>query len=139
MPKYNLNSMTAIESANDLINDAYLAGKEITLTIKSKSRTNQQRKAIEVYCAMLARHLNSGGYDLVKALSMINADIPWTQAKVKEDIWRPLQLAAFDIKSTTKLDRKQVSEVYEIVNRMTADNFGIGLRFPSYDGREYKD
>ena len=59
--------------------------------------------------------------------------ISWTKENFKENIWKPVQHAMFpDVTSTTQLDTKQVSEVYEEVNRLIAE-WGVSRDFPSYE------
>jgi hypothetical protein len=95
-------------------------------------RTIPQNSAIHKYYDMLADSLNNAGYD-VRAAMRHDAEIPWTRNLVKELIWRKVQLAMFDIESTTKLDTTQVSEIYEVINRHTAQTFAVSVAFPSKD------
>lgn len=92
-------------------------------------RTLTQNKAIHKYFAMLADSLNNAGYDVRKAMRH-DVAIPWTDKLVKELIWRKVQKAMFEVDSTTKLDTSQVSEVYEVINRHTAESFCVSVAFP---------
>jgi len=76
--------------------------KHLTIKIKTgKQRTNQQNAAMHRYCENLASELNSKGLDMDFVLSK-DISIPWTQTLIKELIWRPVQIAMTDEKSTTK-------------------------------------
>ena len=79
---------------------------------------------------MLADELNAAGLEMRKVLKP-EVEIIWTTESVKEYLFRPIMLAMYDIISTTDLDTKQVSKVYEVLNRHTANRFGISLPFPS--------
>jgi len=57
-------------------------------------------------------------------------DIPWTAENVKEHLWKPIQKAVMGKESTTKLDRKQVSEVYETLARFLSERHGVFVAFP---------
>ena len=57
-------------------------------------------------------------------------EIPWTKENVHKFMWKPVQELLFDINSTTELETKQVSEVYETLNRHTAKR-GVSIPFPS--------
>lgn len=94
-------------------------------------RTVQQRKAIEVFCRELGKALNDAGYETKAVMAIKQVDIPWSQSTVKELLWRPIQTAMLEKSSTTKLDRKEVSQVYEVLNRHIASNFGVSVPFPS--------
>jgi len=48
----------------------------------------------------------------------------------KEYVWRPVQKAYTEKLSSTKLDKKQVSEVAEIVTRHLSQITGICIPFP---------
>jgi len=95
-------------------------------------RTPTQNAAMHKYFDMLADSLNNAGYDVRKAMRH-DAPIPWTQNLVKELIWRKVQKAMFDIESTTKLDVSQISDVYEVINRYTAESFCVSVAFPEKD------
>jgi len=108
--------------------------KEIT----KKKRTSLQRKALQLYCKMLADELNDAGLDMKKVLKP-EIDIPWTMESVKNFLWRPIQEAMFDKESTTELNTDEVTKVYEVLNRHTAQKLGVGLRFPSIDSLMFEE
>lgn len=122
-----------VEALNKLDN-----GKEFEVNIKtSESRTSAQNRSIHLFCKMLSDALNNAGLDISKTMKE-DAAIPWSETLVKELIWRKVQLAMFDTDSTTKLDTKQVSEVYEVVNRHLASTHGVSVSFPDrFHGGEY--
>lgn len=97
-----------------------------------KQRTNQQSKAMHVYCGLLAEAMNDAGYDIRKVLEMRpTLEIPWSKDLVKENLWRPIQKAMLNKESTKDPDRSEYTKVYETLNNFTATHFGIGLPFPS--------
>lgn len=94
------------------------------------NRTLSQNAALHKYCQDVANELNEAGLDMRKVLKP-GISIPWNQNSVKRHLWRPIQEAMFDKLSTTKLETKEVSEVYEVLNRHMAEKFGISVEFPS--------
>ena len=96
-------------------------------------RTDQQRKGIEVYCRELAEALNDAGYEMKAVLAVKQVDVPWNQDRVKDILWRPIQMALLEKESTTKLEKSEVDQVYEVLNRHIASNFGVHIPFPSRD------
>ena len=101
-------------------------------------RTDQQRKAIEVYCRELAEALNDSGFELKAVLKVKQADVPWNQDLVKEILWKSIQQSATisedypeGKKSTTQLDIMEVDRVYSILDRHISSNFGVHIEFPS--------
>lgn len=90
-------------------------------------RTKQQNKALHKYCQEVADELNSSGIDmkvLVKDLQVSH-----TKESVKE-IWRAIAKAKYNKSSTTEMTTKQVTDVFDEVNRMLA-NVGVHVAFPS--------
>lgn len=107
--------------------------------VEKRVRTGQQRKAIELFCKMLAERLNETGMDMVRALKVLRKSpeisIPWTQELVKDNLWRPVQRALFDIESTAKLETMQVRQVENVLNKNLADKLGVSVEFPDNRGR----
>lgn len=94
------------------------------------NRTDQQRKGIEVYCKLLADAFNDGGYDMKAVLTHKAIDVPWKQDRIKDILWRSIQIALLNKESTTELDPNEVSQVYEVLDRWTSEKLGIHVEFP---------
>jgi len=93
-------------------------------------RTLKQNDAIHKYFDLLAEALSDAGFDVRKTLRH-DIDIPWDGELIKKLIWKTVQETMTDKKSTSKLDTKEVSEIYEVINRHTASKFGVSVPFPS--------
>lgn len=100
---------------------------------EGRQRTDQQRKAIEVFCRELGEALNDGGIEMKHFFAVKTVDIPWNQERVKDLIWRQVQQPMTGKKSTTQLNKDEVSDIYEVVNRHIAENFGVHVAFPQED------
>lgn len=126
-PDYKLNAM------------AYIAqlpvGEKISITVEKekKPRTSQQNQALHKFFDLLADEFNDAGLDQKKVLAKIKegVDIPWSKESIKHSLWHPMQEAVIGEESTTKLTTAQVNQVYEILNRWTAQTFGVSVEFPS--------
>ena len=92
-------------------------------------RSIKQNKSIHLYFTQLAEALNDAGYDVKKTMKH-DFSIPWNDKLVKELLWRQVQEVMTDIESTANLEPKQVSEVYEVVNRHIAQTTGVSVSFP---------
>ena len=101
--------------------------------ILSQTRTLKQNASIHVYFGLLATDLNNAGFELEMKFLGKEILIPWTGSLVKEHIWKPAMLAATGKTSTTKLERKEVSEIYEILSRFFTERFGIFVPFPEQE------
>lgn len=95
-------------------------------------RTLTQNNAIHKYCDELSKALNEAGLDMRKVLKP-GVSIPWSRDLVKKHLWKPIQDAMYEKRSTTQLNRVEVSEVYEVLNRHTAEKLGLSVPFPSRD------
>lgn len=93
------------------------------------NRTSQQNRALHKYCAMLSEALNDAGLDARTTLKP-EVEIPWTPDMVKELMFKPIMKAMLHKESTTELDTKEVNEVYEVLNRHTAQKLGVSVEFP---------
>ena len=98
-------------------------------------RTALQRKAIQVYCRLLAGRFNDAGLDMVTVLKEKETEVSWTMESVKDVIWRGIQDALFpDKPSTTQLETHEVTKVYEQIARHMATKFDINQSFPNRFG-----
>jgi hypothetical protein len=93
-------------------------------------RKLKQNSAMHKYYDLVAKEFNEAGLDIETTLTAYKIDIPWTRETVKELMWKPIQNHMLRKSSTTKLNTKQVGEVYEVVNKFTC-KFGIHVPFPS--------
>lgn len=96
-------------------------------------RTDPQNNAMHKYFDLVANALNDAGYDKKAVLEKKAIPVPNTPTSIKEDIWKAIQFAMFNKKSTTDLERLEVSEVYETMNRWLGEQFGIHVPFPEKD------
>ena len=106
----------------------------------SDQRTLQQNKALHKYFRQLADALNFAGLDMKATLSHRSVDVPWNVNRIKEALWKDLQMIMTKSDeypegkdSTIQLDTKEVSEIYETLNRWTASKLGVSVPFPSID------
>jgi len=93
-------------------------------------RTIQQNKALHKYFSILASVLNNSGQEITK---VIKIDTPWSATSVKELLWRPVMMQQLDKKSTTKLNKDEVTKVFDTLNRALSVKCGVSVEFPSED------
>jgi hypothetical protein len=114
--------------------DLKLIDGEYSVDIKSnEQRTLTQNRAIHKYCAMVSQDLNDCGLDMKRVIKD-EIDIPWTEASAKEYLWRPIQKALKLPDSTKDLNKKEVSQVYEVLSRHLSQKHNITTPFPSRHG-----
>lgn len=91
---------------------------------KAKQRTLTQNRALHLFCEWLADTLNEAGYDMRKTLRE-DVDVPWTQASVKEYLWRPIQIAMTDKQSTTEITTVEPTDIHAVLSRHLGERLGI--------------
>jgi len=94
-----------------------------------KQRSSLQNNALHLAFGLLAGSLNDSGLDMKKVLTI---DIPWTVTAVKEYLYRPVMKAMLAKESTTELDSKEISDVWEVLMRELGREKGVeNIPFPS--------
>lgn len=132
--------VTSQDQANDLLVQCYNVITDLQARVpKEKTerqlRSDQQRKAIEVYCKEMANSINAGGYEFsafIEHKKLKGTETPWSQELFKEYVWRPVQQAYLNKESTTRLKPDEVTRVYEVVNAKMAEIAGVSMNFPNW-------
>ena len=99
---------------------------------EKRKRTIQQNKAMHKYFRLLAESLNDSGLTIQRTLTK-PLDIPWTEGAIKELIWKPVESAMYQKEKTSELEKPEVSEIYETINRHLSQTFGVHVPFPTRD------
>lgn len=97
---------------------------------KYPQRSPLQNRALHLYFQLVADALNNAG--LEKAVVLKGLDAPWSKESIKEDIWRPVQIAMMGKSSTTELFTKDIDPIFDVINRHLA-KFGIHEEWPSIE------
>jgi len=100
-------------------------------------RTPRQNSSLHLYFRQLAEELNLAGLDMRKVLKPTIA-IPWSEASIKSFLWKPIQEAMFNKKSTTELTTAEVNKVFEVLDRHLLEKFDVNVAFPSQEELNYK-
>ena len=128
-----INNTKALEDYIIFLRSKFEKDKAIKVSVKSaKTRTLTQNKSIHKYCAQLAEAFNDAGLDMNKVLAE-GPQIPWSEHNAKELIWRVVQLAVTEKKSSTELETHEVSEIYDVINRHVSQTFGLFIPWPCRD------
>ena len=70
-----------------------------------------------------------------QGLEGLDLSIMYTPNIVKEFIWRPIQIALFNIESTTKINTKQINKIVDVITKWFGEK-GVYIDFPR---KEFKD
>ncbi|MCC4269186.1 hypothetical protein LL254_00500 [Marinobacter nauticus] len=130
-----INSEIALAQAQRKLAEMWRENKyvEVEFRRKAKQRTLTQNRALHLFCQWLADTLNDAGYDMRKTLRQ-DVDIPWTQESVKEHLWRPIQIAMTDKRSTTEITTVEPTEIHAVLSRHLGQKLGIAC--PEWPKRE---
>jgi len=94
-------------------------------------RTPPQNRSLHKYCNDLAHELNMAGYDFNDG-RVIRLPVSFTKENTKKYIFHRVMRSLYpDIDSTADLTTVQMQDVYENVNRITAEQWGISVPWPS--------
>lgn len=134
-----INSEQSLNAYIDHLKSQFEKHKYLRVSISTgKQRTLTQNASIHKYCSLLAESFNDAGLDMQAVLSE-GTSIPWSEEKVKDDIWRKVQIALTGKKSTRDLLKEEVGQVYEVVNRHISSTFGLFVPFPSKENMNVKN
>jgi len=105
---------------------------EIRIDKVKERRTLLQNNALHLYFEMLAEALNEAGLDMRKTLRA-DVEISWNSDLVKKYLWKPVQKAIVGHDKTRKLKKDEVNKVYDHLNRLMSQKFGVYVPFPSVE------
>jgi len=128
-----INSVYELERYKRYLDEMFNNHKYLRVSLRTgKQRSGQQNKALHVYCRLVADALNDAGYDFRLFLKE-GYPVPFTPELVKDHFWRPVQKALTGKESTTKPERAEYTQIYEVLNRKLAEH-GIHVPWPSNGG-----
>jgi len=121
-----INSEIALAQAQKQLAEQWRENKylEVEIRRKAKQRTLTQNRALHLFCQWLADTLNEAGLDMRKTLRE-DVEVPWTQASVKEYLWRPIQKAMTDKHSTTEITTVEPTDIHAVLSRHLGEWLGI--------------
>lgn len=126
----NPNKPEEVARAWLYIKDLIKLGKRFRISTESMTRSAQQNKALHKYFKFVSDALNELGLEFhYQGLIVENLSSRYTPNIVKEFIWRPIQIALFDIESTTKINTKQINEIVDVITKFFGDK-GVLIEFP---------
>lgn len=121
-----INSEIALAQAQKQLADLWRENRyvEVEIRRKAKQRSLTQNRALHLFCQWLADTLNDAGYDMRKTLRE-DVEVPWTQNAVKEHLWRPIQEALTDKRSTTEITTVEPTEIHAVLSRHLGERLGV--------------
>lgn len=130
-----MDAIQAEEMYLSLEEGLYIA--EVQQATEKATRTIKQNNSLWLWCRKLATAFNDGGYDMRKVFELMKNgyEIPWTKDGVKEYLWNPIMEATTGKKSSTKLNTKEPSEIYIILDKFTSEKLKVSIAWPDIHGQ----
>ena len=136
---------TALDNAHGCLAECYgvlgalLSEREELLAQIPKDRTPKQSSSRWLYLEALAKSLNDAGIDRVKLLETLRktpqVDVPNDKESLYLEYWRPIQKSMYP--EAKRPNTKQISMIYETMNRHTIKTFSIGIPWPDKFGQSF--
>jgi len=130
---YDLSNTSDLRDFN-IKSEYYVQNKKkVDLTQKKDTRTSIQNRALHLYFNFISEELNNLGLEFhYQGLNIIEITTPYTPEIVKNFFWRPIQIALFDIESTTKINTHQINQIIDVITKFFGDK-GVMVEFPSIE------
>lgn len=127
MSELIVNNENSLELAITELREQFNEKKYVKVKLTSgQQRSLPQNSAAHLFFRNLSSALNDAGMEQ-KVFFKEGFFVNWNSETVKENIWRPVQIAVCKEQSTTKPTRKQYLEIYEHINRLLS---GKGIHVP---------
>ena len=133
---YNLQNQNEVDNFNDKCQYLKSRGKTVDLIEKMNTRTTKQNSALHLLYSIMTNQLNEMGatYKYFGLKGHV-IETRYTTHIVKEFFWRPIQIALFDVKSTTKINTIQINEIVDVIIKFFGEK-GIVIEFPNKEQLE---
>lgn len=131
--KYDLSKQIDLQRFKNDVTKVTAMTKTVELKEVKLTRSGKQNRALHVFFTIISNELNELGMEFqYTGLKGSTLSTRYTPHLVKEFFWRPVQIALFNIQSTTKIDTQQINEINEVVIKFFAER-GVELFFPSLE------
>ena len=137
--KFNLQIEQEVKEFDLLVKAMKLSGFNVGLTREDKTLTTLQNSSIHKFFAIITDALNEMGQEFCyTGLKGLNLSVRYTPYIVKEFFWRPIQIAMYEIESTTKLTTIQIDGIADVIIKFFGDK-GVLVQFPDRKNKRVKN
>jgi len=132
---WNIKEIQEAASKSGLSND--LLNKLIEKL--PNKRTGKENKCIHMYFTLAAYELNNIGHTFnYQGLKGNIIETEWTAELFKNTVWKSLQNALTDKKSTTDLTNSDIQMIYRALNKWFSEK-GIYIPYPSREDQDFSE
>jgi hypothetical protein len=129
----DLNNQLDVKKFNEYSNHLKEKGHKVQLKKVVQNRSTRQNSSLHLYFTFISNELNNLGLEF--QYNGINDNVfslKYTPDLVKEFIWRPIQIAMFNIESTKQVNTNQINDIIDVITKFFSDR-GVVLEFPSIE------
>lgn len=105
-----------------------------TLEIREykQTRTDLQNNAMHKYFDLVSEAMMELGMTMDDVIKLLEKVELYPTPVIVKEIWRAIQIALFDIKSTTKLKKSegQIDKIHDVMNKLFGEKIGY-IPFPN--------
>lgn len=131
--KYDLNNIAEKNKCKDRFAFLIKNNKLVELKEIKKTRSNQQNRALHLFFTFISDELNNLGMEFIYiGLNTPEISTMYTSDLVKNMVWRPIQIALFDIESTKLLSTEQMNQIIDVITKFLGDK-GVVIEFPNIE------
>jgi len=133
---YDPNNPIELQQAKDKLNHFVKIKSRFELKQKKNTRSARQNSSLHLLFTIISDQLNEMGVEFQYfGLKGQVLSLRHTPTLVKEYIWRRIQIAMFDIESTTKINTEQINQIVDVLAKYFGEK-GIVIEFPSKETLE---
>lgn len=131
--KYDSQKPEDVIKSDKYYSELKRLGKKFKLEETKITRSSLLNSALHLYFTLICDQLNELGLEFnYTGIRGLDFSVRYTPHIVKELIWKPIQIALFDIESTTKVNSKEINEIIDILSKFFGDR-GVVIEFPSFE------
>lgn len=129
-----INSQKSLYEHIERVIKAFNKDKYLRVDVKTgKQRTSKMNRSLHLYCKIIAEELRERGITF-EMFFKEGFEVPWTADIVKDNIWRPVQIAIFKEESTTKPTAQDYNDIYDSIHIKLLD-WDIDIPWPSEESK----
>ena len=137
--KFNLQIEQEVKEFDLLAKAMKLSGFNVGLTREDITLSPLQNRSIHKFFAIITDVLNEMGQEFCyTGLKGFNLSVRYTPYIVKEFFWRPIQIAMYEIESTTELTTIQIDGIADVIIKFFGDK-GVLVQFPDRKNKRVKN
>lgn len=137
--KYVITIETEEKNIENVIRNKFKFDFKIrVLEVKAENttRTGQQNKSLHKFCTLQSDELQSKGIPMYTVLTF-RPEAIWTMEAVK-GVWKDIQFAEFQTRSTTKLKKVgQIETIHKVITNLIAESTKGHASTPPFPSNEH--